>query len=444
MNVKNIFTKNCIKFSLKNATQEVSLIRLRMTINGVRFSYCLPVGYKIKSVYWDKEAGKAIEDAKKNTDLKGNPILQVALRNINKEIEKTTNILIKIIENYKSRDIIPTASLIKEDLRKELKNKQENEKPAITEFIPYIDYYIDLCKQGKILNEDGTKLSEDTIATYKSTRNILKKYTSARNKTLSMDAVTVEFRVDFINFLYNTKHNRGEYKTNSIGKFIKIIKVIMCHAFENNVTTNNSVFKKDFKVLREDSNAIYLTEIELDALYALELPANQAEVRDCFLISCYTGLRYSDILRLGMKHINIEKNIITIVTYKTHNQVIIPIHKRVKEILEKYHNKPPQPQCNQATNRMLKKLCEQAGITELISYTETIGGTRRECTLRKCEKVTTHTARRSFATNAYKRNMPTLAIMAITGHKTESSFMKYIRISKEENAQLLQTHEFFN
>ena len=444
MSNKNIFTKNCIKFSLKNATAEFSLIRLRMTINGVRFSYCLPVEYKIKSAYWDREAGIAIEDTKRNSDLKGNPVLQISLRNINKEIEKTTNTLIKIIESYKSQDINPTASLLKDELRKSLKNKREEEAPIITDLISYIDYYMDMCKQGKILNVDGTRLTSGTLAAYKSTQKILKKYASARSKTLLMNTITPEFRIDFINFLYDTKHNKGEYKLNSIGKFIKNIKVFMRHAFENNVTTNNSAFKKDFKTLRADANTIYLTESELDALYALALPPNQAEVRDCFLISCYTGLRYSDISRLSTKHINLEKNTITIVTYKTHNQVIIPIHKRVKEILACYANRPPQPQCNQSTNRMLKKLCEQADITELISYSETVGGVHKEQTFRKCDRVTTHTARRSFATNAYKRNVPTLAIMAITGHKTESSFMKYIRISKEENAQLLQSHEFFS
>jgi len=144
-----------------------------------------------------------------------------------------------------------------------------------------------------------------------------------------------------------------------------------------------------------------------------------------------------------MDHINFETNTISIDTYKTHNRVIIPIRPIVKEILGKYDNRPPKPQCNQSTNRLLKKLCEKAGITELITYTETVGGKRKEQTVRKCDKVTTHTARRSFATNAFKRKVATLSIMAMTGHKTESSFMKYIRISKEENAQILQTHEFF-
>jgi len=30
--------------------------------------------------------------------------------------------------------------------------------------------------------------------------------------------------------------------------------------------------------------------------------------------------------------------------------------------------------------------------------------------------------------------------MAITGHRTESSFLKYIKISREEHAQLLMRH----
>lgn len=93
---------------------------------------------------------------------------------------------------------------------------------------------------------------------------------------------------------------------------------------------------------------------------------------------------------------------------------------------------------------MIKTICEKAGIDETITIMETSGGVKAEKSYKKWQLVTSHTARRSFATNAFKSNMPTLAIMQITGHKTESSFMRYIRISKEENAATLQAHEFFN
>ena len=61
-------------------------------------------------------------------------------------------------------------------------------------------------------------------------------------------------------------------------------------------------------------------------------------------------------------------------------------------------------------------------------------------TVPKHKLIMTHTARRSGATNMYKRGIPTIYIMKITGHKTESSFLRYIRITKEETADKIIQH----
>ncbi|MDO9635196.1 MAG: tyrosine-type recombinase/integrase [Paludibacter sp.] len=61
----------------------------------------------------------------------------------------------------------------------------------------------------------------------------------------------------------------------------------------------------------------------------------------------------------------------------------------------------------------------------------------------KNELVTSHTARRSFATNLYLAGIDTISIMLLTGHKTEKSFMVYIRITKEQNAYRVASHPFF-
>jgi len=74
----------------------------------------------------------------------------------------------------------------------------------------------------------------------------------------------------------------------------------------------------------------------------------------------------------------------------------------------------------------------------------TRGGKREESKHQKWELITVHTARRSFATNAYLAGVPTISIMKITGHRTESAFMKYIKISQEQNADLLSSHPFFS
>lgn len=79
--IKTFYSTNKVKFSLKNPALEVSTIRVRTNINGERFSYYLPSKYKLNRSCWDSEAGRAIEDVKKNPQLKGNPQLQLIMRN---------------------------------------------------------------------------------------------------------------------------------------------------------------------------------------------------------------------------------------------------------------------------------------------------------------------------------------------------------------------------
>lgn len=87
--------------------------------------------------------------------------------------------------------------------------------------------------------------------------------------------------------------------------------------------------------------------------------------------------------------------------------------------------------------------CEE-GITEKneVSYVE--NGEKKTYLVDKCDLVKTHTARRSGATNMYLTGIPTIAIMKITGHKTEKKFMKYIKITEEQTAMELMNHPYFS
>lgn len=443
---KQTFTRRAMQFSLKNPNYPSSLIRMRFNINGTRGSYYLPLTYKIESVYWDSVAGCAIIDPKRNPKLKGNPQLQTTLNNVNREIEKTANELMSVVESLKTRDIIPTYTIVKAELIKRLRGSEKTVevKNEFKDFVEFIDHYIELCREGQITNSKGGKLTAGSVRNYLSTQSALKRYTSTRKVKLKFEAITLEFYNDFIAFLNDSTHARGKYKPNVIGKFVKNIKVFMRYAYEKGYTLNDDFKNRQFKVFQEQVETVYLSETELAALYALDLPANKAQIRDNFLISCYTSLRYSDISRLERRHINYDNNTIVITTQKTGVVVVIPIHPIVRDILSRYDNQPPKAQCNQATNRVIKELCRAAGITNPVNILETRGGEKVEMTYDKCQLVSSHTARRSFATNAFKSGMPTLSIMQITGHLTESSFMRYIRVSKEENAATLQSHAFFN
>ncbi len=78
-----------------------------------------------------------------------------------------------------------------------------------------------------------------------------------------------------------------------------------------------------------------------------------------------------------------------------------------------------------------------------IEKKEIIGGETKIRTVSKFELITTHTARRTAATHMYLRNMLPIDIMKITGHKTESSFLKYICVPKEESVKRMAQNKFF-
>lgn len=162
-----------------------------------------------------------------------------------------------------------------------------------------------------------------------------------------------------------------------------------------------------------------------------------------FLIGAFTALRVSDFNRLD--EVNIKTGFISIAPAKgtaKNEPVIIPIHPVIKEILANGFNIATQVS-DQKLNKHIKEVAQLVGITEPVTIARTEGTKVVERTQPKYKLISTHTARRSGATNMYLAGIPSISIMKITGHRTESSFLKYIKISQEENARLLAKHPFF-
>jgi integrase len=130
---------------------------------------------------------------------------------------------------------------------------------------------------------------------------------------------------------------------------------------------------------------------------------------------------------------------ITIRQQKTDNPVQIPIHPVFREIWERYGGLPLVIS-NQKFNDHIKDVCKAARINETVLKSITKGGKRITTSYKKWQLVSSHTARRSFATNLYRQGFPSIGIMSITGHKTETAFLKYIKVGKEEHAEMLMKH----
>lgn len=250
--------------------------------------------------------------------------------------------------------------------------------------------------------------------------------------TISFEDVNQKFYDGF----YSWMLKRG-LAINTIDNHVKKMKAVMNRALLLGLH-NNTAFKS-FKRIKEEVYNVYLNDKEIEAIVNLELSGAAEKARDLFIIGCYTAMRFGDYSKLTLD--NIRDGKIYDTQQKTGITVVVPLHPKVNEIMQKWQGVPILSQ--EKLNVYIKVVCMQAGITDSITITTIENGEKIVKTYKKWELVSSHTARRSAATNMYKAGIPTLAIMKITGHKTETSFMKYIKVSAEENAEMVALNGFF-
>lgn len=253
------------------------------------------------------------------------------------------------------------------------------------------------------------------------------------------------FTSETLNGFSDFLHSSG-YQPNTVYTNINNVKFFCKRAEEEGYEVNKSYNKRIFIEDRaEEFDEPYLNEEEISKIFQLDLWHNDnlEAIRDNFIIGLCTGLRVSDFLRrLSAK--NISGEFFYIKTQKTSTDVAIPIHPYVKLILEKRGGAFPKKVDTNQFNIGIKKICQIAEIDEEIFggvIKKLKSGEKRKVVgmYKKYELVTSHICRRSFATNHYGK-LPNHIIMAITGHKTETQFLKYIKTTSKEKAVVLQKH----
>lgn len=285
----------------------------------------------------------------------------------------------------------------------------------------------------------GKTFSVNTIKVFNQCNRLLTEFNKTKRK-IDFENIDLDFFHDFKAFMV-----KKEYSQNTIAKHFITLKSFLNEATEQGINKNLAYKSKRFSAPQVEVETIFLNDLELTALYELDLSANLKldRVRDLFLTGCYTGLRFSDFSQItpeSIKGPNIE-----ITTQKTNETVIIPIHPRLKVIMAKYKgkyaNSLPPSISNQNMNGYLKDVCKEVECLKVdINKTSKKGNLTINKTIKKYDLVTTHTARRSFATNLYLQGFPSINIMKLTGHRTEKSFLKYIKITPKDNADKLLIH----
>ncbi len=414
-------------------------IRLRLR-DGRKVNMFATTPLHIPLKYWNPKAKNSRDKIRDMVEFLERDWYKDQLEKLQKHVEV----------NYQRLTDEPTPEWIKETIEVFfMPEKYAKDEKPVTLF-EFIENYIEASK-NRINPNTGQKITPSTLRKYTTCFNLLKKYSEYKSQVFDFKDIDIHFYEGFIRFLNTKDVHKGKdiagnditetgLAVNSVGKHIAVLKSFLNEATEQGHNTYTGYKSKRFMVLTEDSDAIYLNEKELDILYNLDLSENQRldRIRDLFLVGAWTGCRFSDFSTMSPEQV--VNGYLYVQQAKTGTKVVIPLHPVVKAILKKYNGTLPLAPSNQKFNDYIKEVGKLAGINETTNKRLTRGGKRITETFPKWELISSHTARRSFATNLYKNGFPAISIMQITGHATEKAFLKYIKVTAEEHAKLLAEH----
>ncbi len=257
--------------------------------------------------------------------------------------------------------------------------------------------------------------------------NTLKNHIPSKTRIVDVDIKWIE---------KFSKDKLKNYAESTIGKHIQQLKQVLKHAEYSGIKIRRSAY--DFRIKQYSTINTYLNETEIEMIFNYAPETEYLKnTRKLFLMGCTTGLRVSDLMRI--KQFELKNDSLELVTKKTNQSIIIPLDPRVKDFFEEV-----RPISHQKFNKYLKILCKKVGLTEQMKgYIRDKKNKRVLGIYPKYKLITSHTMRRSFATNLYGK-VPTVVIMAITGHTTERSFLTYIKKPQRDFAEQLRQYYLKN
>ena len=363
----------------------------------------------------------------------------------NKKLSNNLNKLETFIFDSLNNDLSKGVLIDSYWLQNQINNCFERVEKTDTGIITnHIQYIIDNANTRKIKGRAKLGISESRVKGYTTFKNLVEVYQKELKKQIHFLDINKTFVDRFTNWLINTK----KYSVNYSGKQIDNLKTVCLDAQKNDIKINSYVEQiEGFSESNEDKFIVTLSFEELEEIRTATItnPAYN-NARKWLLIGCEIGQRGGDLLKITKNDIRYKGGnmYLDVIQQKTGKSVTIGIiNPHIIDIIE---NELPHEISTQKLNLHIKKVCEIAKINERIEGKKLNPKAKKDNpeTMRKVldfypkyELITTHSFRRSFATNYYKQ-IPTGVLIGITGHSKESLFLEYInkREDKDANADL--------
>lgn len=407
---------------LPNAKTE-TLISLVFRYRGQRLVYS--TGYSIHPKDWDFKIQRPIAQTRR-------PDLFLVKRQLDDLAAYCMDIFLEAnygsvsLEEFKRRLDIKTGKTAADEAG-QADPEPEEKKP---DFLEFLDIELeDMKKQGMRMS------SWDSFDRHV---KILKKF-AREVKPFDYNDVDWNLRSELIDWLEsrNIKLGYGNKTLSVLRQFMERARRKKLHSNVQYQGTGWMVPQK-----KATGQMVVLTPEELQRLADLRLFNFADKVRDLFLIGAGTGQRFSDYSRYQPDNFYKTINnipILSLISQKTDTPAKIPLNifPWLIPILEKHEYTSPKMSM-QKFNVFIKDICKKAKLNENVFIVEQYIGRKARVKKKYVEKyklVSSHTCRRSFATNLYRMGFRLAQIMPMTGHSTESQLREYIGIDSEQNAE---------
>lgn len=246
-----------------------------------------------------------------------------------------------------------------------------------------------------------SNLKQSTLKNHFSTLQVL----SSFQADVSFNDLSFNFLCDFEHYMLVNKYHR-----NTIAKHMKHLKRYINLAINKDLFDLHRYPFRKYKIKYMESKRTHLTPEELEQLESLNLKGRRTLQRtlDMFLFSCYTGLRFSDIVSITKDNFLFIEDKVWLIysSVKTDVHVRLPLFLlfdgKSLPIYERYKNNPwtlfDMPvSSNSNVNKQLRRICKMANVDKKVSF---------------------HTARHTNATLLLYNGANITTVQKLLGHKS--------------------------
>ena len=278
----------------------------------------------------------------------------------------------------------------------------------------------------------GKEWSTSTIKRYQNIRNILENFEVAKKYKLTFSKIDHAFHREFTTYcMDDLKHINNTYARN-----LGLFKTFMFWAKKNKFTFNDT-FTEFKKVERVITNQIALTIEDIEKLLNHEFESKKLEkVRDVFVFACVTGMRFGELSLITKS--NVTQNEILLKEDKDTNKTVrsIPLTSISRFLLSKYDYNLPLI-ANQKQNEYIKDVFKELEYTHKTQKVTTKGKENIKEDLFFYNRISTHTARRTFITMMKRQGKSDKLIASITGHTDMKTLNQYYQVDSEQKKEAM-------